>query len=270
MQILRVLGLFVLLWVLPQFLIRFQQLCTNCFMSACEGEKRPTPKGHLAVTNACIILLKIRAFSEIGLYLQKLMHIQVGSEINPHPMYRHPCQATRRSLLYHKLYHDFTFTSRRWHSDKLVTNAEDNHVRTLTGPFLQVAKCSQPPEVQVQVAHGPTALKNTSTIKLKHYGKLENAYKSRRVAISCILWKILFTCPTRDLNNHEKAWPAHNHEQNPLPRPSLWEIATMSRSSGEQPHDVKNTKEQALHQAQTMKTHKNVVCSQAIANRKKG
>lgn len=48
------------------------------------------------------------------------------------------------------------------------------------------------------------------------------------------------------------------------------EIATMSRSSGEQPHDVKNTKEQALHQAQTMKTHKNVVCSQAIANRKKG
>lgn len=115
MQILSVLGLFVLLWVLPQFLIRFQQLCTNCFMSACEGEKRPTPKGHLAVTNACIILLKIRAFSEIGLHLQKLMHIQVGSEINPHPMYRHSCQATLKSLLYHKLYHDFTFTSCRWH-----------------------------------------------------------------------------------------------------------------------------------------------------------
>ena len=107
-------------------------------------------------------------------------------------------------------------------SDQLFTNAEDNHVRMLTGPFLQVVKCSSLLRSRKQVVHGPTALKHTSTIKLKHYGKLENVYKSRHMVISCILWKILFIFPTRDLNNHENGWLAHKHEQNPLLRPSLF------------------------------------------------
>lgn len=56
----------------------------------------------------------------------------------------HAKQHTSLSCI--KLYCVSTFSSRSWH--QLFTNAENNHVQLLTGPFLWVAKCPQPPEVQ--------------------------------------------------------------------------------------------------------------------------
>lgn len=112
-QILSVLGLFVLLRVLPQILVRFQELCTNCFMSAYKGGKKKKCQRSFSSNSSYLCLYNIfknQCLSGTGLYLQKLMHMQVRSEVNSQLTYQHMHQATHVSLClkHHKWYHDFT------------------------------------------------------------------------------------------------------------------------------------------------------------------
>lgn len=143
------------------------------------------------------------------------------SEISPCLVYQHTCQATRRSLLYHRPYHDFTFTSRRWHIQTSSSPMRGPSCMVLTAHSCMLLSALRLLRCRRQVVHRPTALKHTSTVKLKHYGKLENVHESRHMVISSTLWKILFTFSTRHLNNRGNTWLAHKHEQTPLLRPSL-------------------------------------------------
>lgn len=186
-------------------------------------------------------------------------------------MYQHVCQATHKFLLHLKLYQDSTLPCYRWH----IQMNSSQMLRTTTQRCQQAHSYRLPsalshPESRRQVVHGPTALKNTSATKLKHYGKLENMYESRHMVNSCTSWKTFFTFPTRDASNDENAWIAHKHEQDPLLRASLHgngNHGTLLRWAATWYED---TKEQELHQAWTMKTHKTVILSQILptANRK--
>lgn len=82
--------------------------------------------------------------------------------------------------------------------------------------------------------------------------------KSSHVVISCFLRKILSFLSTRELNSCGDGL-AHKHRQKPFAK--AVPVGKQQHSSGEQPHDVKNSKERALHQARTMKAHENVACS---------
>lgn len=75
-------------------------------MSACEGgekKKEVTLQQQQLLMPDCTALLKISAFSGAPLYLQKFMHMQIRSEINPYFTYQHIWQATDTPLLQHKL-----------------------------------------------------------------------------------------------------------------------------------------------------------------------
>lgn len=169
-------------------------------------------------------------------------------------MYQHICQATQASAASQTVPRFHPSLLQAIYSDELFTNAKDNH-RDANRPFLQVPSALSHPMSRRQVVHGATALKNTSATKLKHY-------RSRHMVNSCTSWEDFFTFPTRDLGNDENAWLAHKHEQDPLLRVS-WQAncnhGTFLRWAATWHED---TKEQELHQAWTMKTHKTVILLQ--------